>query len=273
MSVYVSANERIGDLRAEKELSQAELSKMIGVAPSQMCRIENGSIKNISSDILMKLAKVFNVSTDYILGLIKIRTTKSYDISELGLSESAVRNIVLGRVDVEILNCLIEHKSFPYFMIMMKNYFNDDAVAGVETCNKMIDIVTSTLGDFVKDNPQLKAEVNNDIRFISSHKMGKHEAVLEKLKSILLVMLKDIKENLKMKAVLKPKAVADAEFMSELRKQMNEMIHSKKIVTQNDVAGIVSNMVAQKYAFSDIGMSKLKELAIGMMDGSLQVKN
>ena len=77
-----SVNERIGDLRTSKGLSQKELSALIEVAPSQLSRIESGETKTISSDILIKLARALNVSTDYILGLTKIPTPKSYDISE-----------------------------------------------------------------------------------------------------------------------------------------------------------------------------------------------
>lgn len=45
-------------------------------------------------------------STDYILGLSTLSVRKSYDISELGLSEGAVRGLVTGTVDVQILNRL-----------------------------------------------------------------------------------------------------------------------------------------------------------------------
>lgn len=46
--------------------------------------------KTVSSDILIGVAKEFKVSTDYILGLSTLSVRKSYDISELGLSEGAV---------------------------------------------------------------------------------------------------------------------------------------------------------------------------------------
>ena len=42
------------------------------------------------------MAKEFKVSTDYILGLSTVSVRKSYDISELGLSEGAVRGLVTG---------------------------------------------------------------------------------------------------------------------------------------------------------------------------------
>ena len=83
------------------------------LASSQLSRIENGETKNISGDILVKLAKEFRVSTDYILGLTTVSVPESYDISELGLSEEAIKGLVIGAVDVEILNRLMEHKSFP----------------------------------------------------------------------------------------------------------------------------------------------------------------
>jgi DNA-binding Xre family transcriptional regulator len=69
MNLSRTPNERIIELRIRKGFSQKELSKMIGLAPSQLSRIENGETKRISSDILIKLAKGLNVSTDYILGL------------------------------------------------------------------------------------------------------------------------------------------------------------------------------------------------------------
>ena len=48
-----------------------ELALHLGVAPSQISRILNGDTKSINSDLLIKLAREFHVSTDYILGLHK----------------------------------------------------------------------------------------------------------------------------------------------------------------------------------------------------------
>ena len=48
-----------------------ELALHLGVAPSQISRILNGDTKSINSDLLIKLAREFHVSTDYILGIHK----------------------------------------------------------------------------------------------------------------------------------------------------------------------------------------------------------
>ena len=44
-------------MRTSKSLSQKKLAEIIGIAPSQLSRIENGETQNISSDILIRLAK------------------------------------------------------------------------------------------------------------------------------------------------------------------------------------------------------------------------
>lgn len=50
-------------------ISRKELASRLGIAPSQVSRILNEDTKNINSDILIKIAREFHVSVDYILGL------------------------------------------------------------------------------------------------------------------------------------------------------------------------------------------------------------
>lgn len=67
----VSPGERIQQLCDTYQLTRKELALHLGVAPSQISRILNGDTKSINSDLLIKLAREFHVSTDYILGLHK----------------------------------------------------------------------------------------------------------------------------------------------------------------------------------------------------------
>ena len=83
--------QRISDLCNGNHITQKELAEKIGVSASQLSRIVSGETRTVSSDILIGVAKEFKVSTDYILGLSTVSVRKSYDISELGLSEGAVR--------------------------------------------------------------------------------------------------------------------------------------------------------------------------------------
>ena len=62
----MSLQERVKQLRKEHGWSQGELAERVGGDPAQISRYENGRITP-SADAVVKLAEVFNVSTDYLL--------------------------------------------------------------------------------------------------------------------------------------------------------------------------------------------------------------
>ena len=61
-------NERIRKLRLERNLSQVDLAKKLNVTKQSVSNWENDNIQP-SIEMLVKLAAVFSVSTDYLLGL------------------------------------------------------------------------------------------------------------------------------------------------------------------------------------------------------------
>lgn len=61
-------NERIQLLRTQNDLTQKELSDLIGVSVVSISGWENGS-RNPSADALISLSKVFHVTTDHLLGI------------------------------------------------------------------------------------------------------------------------------------------------------------------------------------------------------------
>ena len=60
---------RIKDLREDKGLSQQDIAKIIKTTQQQYSKIEMGK-SDISGEKLMLLAEFYNVSADYLLGLI-----------------------------------------------------------------------------------------------------------------------------------------------------------------------------------------------------------
>lgn len=61
-------SDRLKDLRAEKGLTQAQLAEETGLSRSAIGFWENGERIPLSSVIIV-LAKYFNVTTDYLLGV------------------------------------------------------------------------------------------------------------------------------------------------------------------------------------------------------------
>ena len=64
----IKFSERLKELRLEKGLSIMALGKVIEVSDATICRWEN-STNDIKGKELIRLAKFFNVTTDYLLGL------------------------------------------------------------------------------------------------------------------------------------------------------------------------------------------------------------
>ena len=58
---------RLADLRKERHLSQKEFSKIFNVAQNTISQWEQGK-RNMDTEILVKLADYFQVTTDYLLG-------------------------------------------------------------------------------------------------------------------------------------------------------------------------------------------------------------
>lgn len=61
---------RLKDLREDRDLLQADIANMLNISQSNYSKYELEKI-NIPIDVLKKLAIYYNISTDYILGLIK----------------------------------------------------------------------------------------------------------------------------------------------------------------------------------------------------------
>ena len=62
--------EKLKQLRVEKNLTQEQVAKVIGVTKSCYSNYEQG-LREPSLEIFIKLCKFFDVSADYLLGLEK----------------------------------------------------------------------------------------------------------------------------------------------------------------------------------------------------------
>lgn len=60
--------DKLSELRTEKGLSSKALGKAIGVSDAAIIRWENNQ-NDIKAEQLVKLARFFSVTTDYLLGL------------------------------------------------------------------------------------------------------------------------------------------------------------------------------------------------------------
>lgn len=114
------ASKRIAELRNERGLTQENLADKLHVSTSVIGHCERG--RNIPIDILCQIAKCFETSTDYLLGLTNSKTPKK-DYRALcdaiGIDDTAVEileeiNFVYqGQYLIPIINFLIKQEKLP----------------------------------------------------------------------------------------------------------------------------------------------------------------
>lgn len=80
---------KIRQLRGQKNISQIDLAKQLGVSKSVISSYEN-EIHLPPYDILIKMARLFGVSTDYLLG-----SSKNHSINVDGLTDRQIEAITM----------------------------------------------------------------------------------------------------------------------------------------------------------------------------------
>ncbi len=78
-------DQRIRQLRSERGINQKELGDAVGVSKQSVSNWENGNIMP-SVDLLIRLADVFGVSTDYLLGRTEKRTINVEGLTDLQIA-------------------------------------------------------------------------------------------------------------------------------------------------------------------------------------------
>ena len=220
-------------------------------------RIVSGETKTVSSDILIGVAKEFKVSTDYILGLSTLSVRKSYDISELGLSEGAVRGLVAGKVDVQILNRLLEHRNFPKLMDLIRIYFQDTAAKGIMARNQLIELAT-----LYPEHPEHRAEAKQDLQLLNAQKMGEHEAEIEKIKNVFLAILRDIKKDMDNRE--QPGEAVTAAMFQTMQETMKD--HQQELLSMDDVTAMIAGQIGKFLPMDEETAEQFRQLAKRMME-------
>ena len=260
---------RLSNLRKDHNLSQKQLADQLHVTHSQISRIESGETKNPNISIVIDAARYFHVSADYLLGITQITSPKSYDISELGMSEEAVTRLITRRIDVDILNRLLEHENFPKLCIMIRNYFDDTIAEGIMARNKVIDFAVDQLTDLMTAEPVKRKEIIKDKQFLSSQKLGANEADIEKIKIQFMAILRDIKSGMQKQEPTK--AVATAEAVQMIRDALPDKPVSD--ITSTDVANAVAFYMGQTTDLNDEGLAMVRNLAKYICENSVPEKN
>ena len=154
---YLPGNirQRMQELMKEHKITQAQLATRIGSTESAISRFVSGKTDKISTEHLLRIAKVFEVSTDFLLGEVNTPDRTNFDIEELGLSVQAARNLYTHKVNPRVVNALLENPEFSNTTNLISGYLDDELAKGFAAQNQLY----ATVAGMLKSQPEAVDDV------------------------------------------------------------------------------------------------------------------
>ena len=121
-SAQVVIQERLRDLRDDSGLNLEQLSEATGLSKSALGNYESNEFKDISHYAIIKLAKFYGVTTDYLLGFSETKKHSTDDINSLKLSDELIDILQQGEINIPLFCELAAHKDFPKLLADIEIY-------------------------------------------------------------------------------------------------------------------------------------------------------
>ena len=168
--------ERMEDLRNRRKLTLKEVAEKTGIDYSTLSRIENGNVKKVGDDVLLKLARFFGVSTDFLLGITNVPDKKNYTIEELGLTPEAARNLYTGAIENRVI------------------YLDDRMAAGIAAQNQLYDSVSDLMMRIGKEEKALRQAATTQAKEAKALRRKLYADELAQIETLFKSILSSIKK-------------------------------------------------------------------------------
>jgi len=160
----LTIQERIKDLRVERRLTLKQLEEQTGLSSSALGSYEADETKDISHYALVKLAKFYGVTTDYLLALTETKRPPNTQLADLHLSDAMIDVLKNGQVDTALLGELVAHKDFMKLLSDINVYVNELAAMQVHSLNAWVEVVRAKyLGEYQLEKQDLDVLLSDAI--------------------------------------------------------------------------------------------------------------
>lgn len=258
-----TVRQRLADIMKIRKVSQTELAQRIGCQDSTISRFISGKTDKLSDENIIRIARVFNVSTDFILGVTTVPDRKNYEIDELGLSAQAARNLYTGKVNTQVVNRLLESPRFAELTYILEQYFDDTLAAGYAAQNQMYATLSSLTRKTVKSDA-----ANQTAKKILQMRTPVYQADLTTIENQFMLAVKEVKKEIGNDyATAQALTVAAAERMfAELTKGQDM---ENPTVTPEQVTELIIGSVAGMDGVDQEALDKLGQALTGFMQTTL----
>lgn len=249
--------DRILDLMKEKKLTQAEIAEKIGISESTFSRYLQGKTKKLGDGSIIRMAKVFGVSTDFLLGESDIPDRRNYDIEELGLSAEAARLLYTGKVNAKILNQLIENPHFPQLLQLLGRYQDRTMVTGINALNNYLAFSSSMLLGQSRNHSSDALAARNAAIDVASLRMPPETADTNIIQNCFMTIVRELRQQ-GVSSAADEQITATSDTLKAFRKNLSKGNASLGLqqVTESDI----SDAIVQTISGTGLPSETLSEL-------------
>lgn len=254
--------QRIQDLIKNRKITQAELAKRVGLSNSALSRYLQGGTKNLGDGFIIRIAKYFDVSTDFLLGETDIPDRKNYDIEELGLSAETAKLLYTGKVDTSVLNQLVEHPRFPQLLLLLARYRDETMIAGINAMNQILTFMRSLTLDQANLHPEDAVAAKNAAQNLKLLATPPITADTNTIQNLFMQIVRDIKKNAE--SNVEEQQAVTAEVLKQMRENLvkdGEAVDLSKL-TAEDLTVAVMKTISE----AGIPEEKLTSLSASFLD-------
>ena len=263
-TVFLPGNirQRLLDLMKHNNVSQTELARKIGCNDSLLSRFLSEKTDKLGDENIIRIARAFNVSTDFLLGVTTVPDRKNYEIDELGLSAQAARNLYTGKANAQVVNYLLESPRFLELTYILEQYFNDTVAAGYAAQNQLY----ATLSSLTRKSAKTKAaaQAANEINRL---KTPVYQADLATIENQFMMAVKEVKKEIGNDfAAIRAMTAEEAEKMFSEITKCQDMENLS--VTPKQVSDLIIGSVAGMDCVDPDALNTLGEALTGLFQST-----
>ena len=249
--------QRIQDLIRNNDTTQAELAEAAGLSDSALSRYLLGQTETLGDIYIIRIARRFNVSTDFLLGETNIPDRKNYEIEELGLSYESAKLLYTEKIDPRTLNLLLEHPKFPELIGLLRRYQDKTMATGIAAFNQTLSGISSLLASHGEQHPEdavAAEQAANDVR-MQRRKIVNYDYY--DIQNLFMTIVKDIQKQAPVKNT--GEAPAGARFIERLAAETDKGQEGQNLskLTLEDISAATVGFLK---AFTNINEQHLEKL-------------
>lgn len=134
----LTITERFEELRKKRNLTLEQLEEQTGLSKSALGSYEINGDKDIGHHAVVKLAKFYDVTSDYLLGLSDMENHPNTDLNDLHLGDEMIGLLKSGKINNRLLCELAGHECFQRFMVDLEIYVDRIANMRIHDINSIL---------------------------------------------------------------------------------------------------------------------------------------